>query len=583
MKPGPRRSPRFAAAIPLAAALLAAAGRAATAQPDTSAFEMRFRVLGTGRYTVGGAASRFLTLRDSPGGETAPVSQHPMAPLTAPQSARLRQAQALRASGQLAAAGAALAPLLRELPHHPAVLTEQARQLLARQDFAAAEHLGRSERAAQKDSLLLGRELERALEQLGRAREAAGVAFEAWLASPEQGGWAGDAILRLSAADPRAMRDAARRAVDARPGRQDLALVKAMLDWRAGELETALRTLERADAPGAARAPLRWEFAQNLLANGAPRDSVAALETLARLAADRRFEAPWRLFAAQGAWEIAGNRGAEEDMAPRLAGALEGVPSARWSPEFLLAIVRGLRQGGHTDEARALLQTKNEGGSAAPPGGASPQLDLEEALADLRDGPPARALPRLRALADATPEGAWRYAEALFYAGQSDSALSWYQRIATNPEGSFSGSALERTYLIEDAQPRTALPALGRAAYEEWRGDRRQATAIADSLFHVLPRGATWAQAALWLAEQRDRAGDVRGALEPLLAVADSLPDDRLAPLARQQAGDLYLEKLKDERAALAQYEECLIRYPKAWNAPEVRRRAEKLRREPRF
>jgi hypothetical protein len=82
------------------------------------------------------------------------------------------------------------------------------------------------------------------------------------------------------------------------------------------------------------------------------------------------------------------------------------------------------------------------------------------------------------------------------------------------------------------------------------------------------------------LAAQRDAAGDAHGALAALLVVADSLPDDRLAPLARQRAGDLYLTRLKDDRAALAQYEECLARYPRAWNAPEVRRAAERLRRD---
>src|SRR5207253_1940126 len=80
-----------------------------------------------------------------------------------------------------------------------------------------------------------------------------------------------------------------------------------------------------------------------------------------------------------------------------------------------------------------------------------------------------------------------------------------------------------------------------------------------------------------------EAAGDARAALEPVLAVADSLPGDRLAPVARQRAGDLYLTKLKDEPSALAQYEECLARYPRAWNSAEVRRRVEMLRRERRF
>jgi regulator of sirC expression with transglutaminase-like and TPR domain len=98
-----------------------------------------------------------------------------------------------------------------------------------------------------------------------------------------------------------------------------------------------------------------------------------------------------------------------------------------------------------------------------------------------------------------------------------------------------------------------------------------------------LPRGALWAQAALRFAAQRDAAGDPRGALATLLALADSLPGDRLAPLARQRAGDLYLNRLKDAPRALAQYEEFLARYPRAWNAAEVRRRLEQLRREGRL
>ena len=40
---------------------------------------------------------------------------------------------------------------------------------------------------------------------------------------------------------------------------------------------------------------------------------------------------------------------------------------------------------------------------------------------------------------------------------------------------------------------------------------------------------------------------------------------------------------LKDDSRAAAQYEECLSRYPKSWNAPEVRRKLESLRRERRF
>jgi TolA-binding protein len=103
-----------------------------------------------------------------------------------------------------------------------------------------------------------------------------------------------------------------------------------------------------------------------------------------------------------------------------------------------------------------------------------------------------------------------------------------------------------------------------------------------DSLCRALPRGPLWAEAALALAGQRAAAGDLAAALEPLLAVADSMPDGRLAAVARDRAGDLYV-RLKDDSRAAAQYEECLSRYPKSWNAPEVRRKLEALRRDRRF
>jgi tetratricopeptide (TPR) repeat protein len=230
-----------------------------------------------------------------------------------------------------------------------------------------------------------------------------------------------------------------------------------------------------------------------------------------------------------------------------------------------------------TNEARALITARGD------QAGLSPELALERALADLKDGPPENALSALAAIADGSPEAQFRYAEAMLYCGQADSALTRYQRIARDPRGAFAGASLERIYLIEEARPRDALPVFGRLAYEEWRGETKRATALADSLYRILPRGPSWAQAALMLSGHLEAGGDAGAALAPLLAVADSLPDERLAPVARQRAGDIYLLRLKDEARALEQYEECLARYPRAWNAPEVRRNLETLRQERRF
>ena len=81
--------------------------------------------------------------------------------------------------------------------------------------------------------------------------------------------------------------------------------------------------------------------------------------------------------------------------------------------------------------------------------------------------------------------------------------------------------------------------------------------------------------AALSFSAEREARGEHAGALEPLLAVADQRPDDRLAPLARQRAGDIYLSGSRTTAKAEAQYEECLTRYPRAWNSAEVRRKLE--------
>jgi tetratricopeptide (TPR) repeat protein len=564
--------------------------------PDSAAIERRLRILHSREDLVQPLIPGLILLGGEDAGEMPAASQHPVRPLTTSQASRLGAARAQRLADRLVPAHDVLAALLVELPHHPAVLTEQARLLLAQRDYAAAERLARAERGEQRDSLLMARELAMALERLGRPRDATGVALEAWLASPLEADWAQATIVRLAPADPRGVRELLHRALATRPTQPGLALVKAQVDWRSGDLHAALETLGHTERPAAGRSPLLWDFAQTCAASGAPRDSGAAVEALVQLAGDARFDAVWRLYAAQRAWTLQSARGARDEAAPALVRALKGVPLSRWPDDFVVEVARGLRLAGRTDEARALVRGLRESpatqGAGAPGGTAGaevarrvavPQLDLEEALNDLRDGPPERALPRLRTLARILPEGAWHYAEALFFAGQSDSALAWYQRIAEDPDGAYSGAALERAFLIEDAGDPPALRAFGRIAYEEWRGDRRLAMAMTDSLARRLPRGPLWAQAALLLASQRDAAGDARAALEPLLAVADSLPDDRLAPLARQRAGDLYLLRLGDERAAQAQYEECLARYPRAWNAPEVRRRVEQLRHERRF
>jgi thioredoxin-like negative regulator of GroEL len=502
------------------------------------------------------------------------ISQRPVPPLTDAQRTKLRQGHDLAAAGAPDQALPLLKSLLAEVPHHPLVLTEIARAQNLMEDFAAVERAARAERSAQKDSILLGQELAYALERMGRPKEASQVAVEAWLASPAQPDWARETLERAEDTSAKEVREQMRRANTRYPERMDLARYCAKLEWKLGDLHAALKTLSVAER-SEARPRLRFTFAEELMLQLTTRDSTGAIETWLDLAGDTRYDASYRTASARRAWDVISVRRDEREYAPRLQKALADLPRRNLSPELRLGLARGLREAGRTAEARALLEP--EGGRED-----TPEFAAERALSDLRDGPPARALPGLRAAAERSPEQAFRYAEALFFAGQTDSAHVWYERVTSDARGPYTGAALERLYLLEEEGPNGAMPVFGRIAYEEWRGEIRRATVLTDSLFRTLPRGPLWAEAALTLAGQRAAAGDLAAALEPLLAVADSMPDGRLAPVARDRAGDFYV-RLKDDSRAAAQYEECLSRYPKSWNAPEVRRKLEALRRDRRF
>ena len=488
--------------------------------------------------------------------------------------AAIARARDLANGGRLEAARDTLTAALARAPHQPEILLAIADVLEARGAWRALEQLARAERAAARDSLLLAQDLALASRRLGKPKEAAQTVLEAWIASPAYGQWCRAELDTLAAADPKGVREAAQRAVAAVPARIDL--VRGAILHELPLLSVRAMRLLSIAVDVYKGAPLRWGFAEDLLASGVPRDSAGAVEVLMDLAADKSRDLPYRLVAARRAWDVAQRRGAK-DGATRIANAIEDIPIARWGNPLAIDVIRGLRESGATENARRLLRSLGDQGESIP------EIAIEHALNDLRDGPPERALGSLRTLATTSDAAAFQYAEALFFAGQPDSALAWYGRASQDPSHPFTGQALERIYLIEDARPKDALPLFGRLAYEQWRNDSRRALGIADSLYRTLPHASLWAQSAMALAALREAGGDGKAALEPLLAVAEGLPDDRLAPLARQRAGDVYRTWYRDDAKAVAQYEECLAHYPKAWNAPEVRRRLETLRREGRF
>jgi len=500
-------------------------------------------------------------------------SQRTVEPLPPALALRLQRAADLRAAGLPDRARDTLQVLLRERPHHPAIVTELGRTDLARGDWAAVERLGSAERAAARDSSLLGEELAIALERLGKPRDAMRVAIEAWTVSPVDGPWASGVLFRLAPGDLRSALVLIESAATPRPWRTDLTLGYARLLSVSGKPADAARVLADAEKRSG-RTGLRVMFADESLRTGRAADTTAALHVLLDLSADAERHPDERMATARRAWMAVESSGRESEWAPKFAQAVRDVPVDRFGPDLLLSLVRSLQRTGHAAEARMLL--------AANPSleQRMPELALERAMAIAREGPPARALPLLDSLTQTWPQARFMLAEVQFFSGELDSAHANYERIAAMPEDEHAADALERMYLLEEVPESPVRVVLAQVEYERWRGGKARALALADTLWRaVAPHGDYAARAGLTLAGLRLEAGDAKGALAPLLVVCDSLADDRLAPLARQRVGEAYMA-LDDPNNALAQYEECLARYPRAWNSAEVRRRVEKLRRE---
>src|SRR5262249_2210417 len=201
----------------------------------------------------------------------------------------------------------------------------------------------------------------------------------------------------------------------------------------------------------------------------------------------------------------------------------------RVGPNLLLALVRSLQRTGHPADAKALL--------AANPSleQRMPELTLERAIAIAREGPPARALPLLDSLAQVWSPARFTLAEVQFFAGELDSAHANYERVAASPDDDDAAAALDRMYLLDEPPASAVRRLLAQIEYERWRDRDAIAMALAASLWRrQAPHGEYAARAGLALAALRMEAGDARGALVPLLVLCDSLPDDRLAPTARQ-------------------------------------------------
>ena len=512
---------------------------------------------------------------------TVPEPTVPAGPTAGPalppvEADRLLRAVALRTSGLPERSRDTLLVMLRAFPHHPRIVTELGRAHVARNDWSAVERLAVTERLAARDTSLLAQELALAQERLGRPRDALRTAVDAWTVDPADGPWAAPVVFRVSAAEPKLAVLALETAMIARPWRTDLAIGLARLHAVNGRPIEATRALADAERRSG-RPGLRILFADESMRAANSRDSTTAFTVLLDLARETSRRPEERAASGRRLWVAAQASGREAEWGPRLAQAMRDVPGERWGADFILTLVRSLQRTGAVGEARALL--------AANPGleRRLPELKLERAATLAREDQLPRARQVLDSLVATLPQARFLRAELEFFAGDLDSARAHYEEVTTRPDDPDAATALERLYLLEEAPRSEVRPLLGRIAFERWRNHRTAALTLADSLWRrQQPRGDYAAHAGIELAALRVAAGDVRGALVPLLVVCDSLPDDRLAPLARQRAGDAYAA-LGDDTAALFHYEECLARYPRAWNSPEVRRRVERLRKEKRL
>jgi len=198
---------------------------------------------------------------------------------------RFLRALDLRASGLPDRARDTLVVLLRALPHHPLLVTELGRTHLVREDWSSAERLAVSERAALRDSSLLGPELATAYERLGRPREALRVIVAAWASSPVDAAWASSMFFRLAPLDAKLALGLLEDAAHPRPWRSDLAVGLARLHALAGRPAEAVRVLREAEQRSG-RGGLRVMFADESLRSGRTADSTAATAALTDLASD---------------------------------------------------------------------------------------------------------------------------------------------------------------------------------------------------------------------------------------------------------------------------------------------------------
>ncbi len=475
----------------------------------------------------------------------------------------------------------------------------------------------------------------------GKVPVARARALEAWERSPEQASWARVRLEQWSDGNREALAKDVAKLATKDPARTDLALEASRLEALAGRPRPAVERIVRAEARGANRAvagggeadampagSLLWQLALSLRSRDdvSVRGADSALVALAlgpydpelrERAVARLFEDRARGDRGPGAeWmetsthflgldatslRTAPNpstaktspppdlESAERERLRGLEGVWRGLPGGPESVRRGLDLADRLERVG---EAEAALRVARDAGAmAARTPGATDDPEVaarltlaagEEALRRGDLGAATRAYDAVRDGdgPDALREDAnFQACEARFFAGAFDSAGGGYDAFArAYPGSAHANDALERAYLIESGGPGApGLAAFADASRLARIGRTDEALARAREAETASVGGPAWSHAGLLVASLLETKGRLAEAAAKARAVAETVPDDRLAPTARRRAGDLLLAG-GDQPGALTQYEELLDHYPRSWLAPETRRRVQALR-----
>jgi outer membrane protein assembly factor BamD (BamD/ComL family) len=401
---------------------------------------------------------------------------------------------------------------------------------------------------------------------------------------------------------------AAERRADSEPKDVSRALLAAEIECRAGKMQAALTRLARAEPQGMAHGQLAQILGGRLAADaqGAALAAPVWLELARgpydpslRAAALRRLLNPAPVVTSGGKVRTLITPVSASD----LEAAWRSLPAGEERARLGLDLLQALRARGDTAAAQRVATELSKSGA---PGQFSGPVDVEAGLLALGQGnldEAGKRLERARTQSvddEARERAEFAQAEVLFYSCQFDSALVSYDRFATaHPLSPLANEALARAFLLEPDPGQAPGQAPGLAFYAEARRQWEAAATWAhqaegesfgsDRLATAMPRSDGAAPESLGLANpvranallllsrvEEARAVPAEARLAAL-AVADSLPGDRLAPVARKRVGDLDLARGNKE-AALAQYEDLLARYPRSWLAAEVRRQVTELR-----